>query len=156
MADEYHEQLNSPFADMANIGGRPGGTITAGCFLSKFTKKYHWAHIDSAGTAWKSGAAKGSTGRPVSMLVQFLLNRSGQETEEQSSKYKKGLRALFNKRYLLDLVNQVTLISTIFSSSIKYADCYILHCAFRQPASQRRWFCSLCAVSCSALCKTRR
>ncbi|MEZ9865631.1 leucyl aminopeptidase [Vibrio sp. 10N.261.51.A4] len=86
MADEYHEQLNSPFADMANIGGRPGGTITAGCFLSKFTKKYHWAHIDSAGTAWKSGAAKGSTGRPVSMLVQFLLNRSGQETEEQSSK----------------------------------------------------------------------
>ena len=86
MADEYHEQLNSPFADMANIGGRPGGTITAGCFLSKFTKKYHWAHIDSAGTAWKSGAAKGSTGRPVSMLVQFLLNRSGHETEEQSSK----------------------------------------------------------------------
>lgn len=82
MADEYHEQLNSPFADMANIGGRPGGTITAGCFLSKFTKKYNWAHIDIAGTAWKSGAAKGSTGRPVSMLVQFLLNRSGHETEE--------------------------------------------------------------------------
>lgn len=82
MADEYHEQLKSPFADMANIGGRPGGTITAGCFLSKFAKKYNWAHIDIAGTAWKSGAAKGSTGRPVSMLVQFLLNRSGQETEE--------------------------------------------------------------------------
>ncbi len=82
LADEYHEQLKSPFADMANIGGRPGGAITAGCFLSKFTKKYNWAHLDIAGTAWKSGAAKGSTGRPVSMLVQFLLNRSGQETEE--------------------------------------------------------------------------
>ena len=67
---------------MANIGGRPGGTITAGCFLSRFAKKYHWAHLDIAGTAWKSGAAKGSTGRPVPMLVQFLLNRSGQETEE--------------------------------------------------------------------------
>ncbi|GAL29762.1 cytosol aminopeptidase PepA [Vibrio variabilis] len=82
MADEYQEQLASPFADMANIGGRPGGTITAGCFLSRFAKKYHWAHLDIAGTAWKSGKAKGSTGRPVSLLVQFLLNRSGQETEE--------------------------------------------------------------------------
>ncbi|WPC73756.1 leucyl aminopeptidase [Vibrio porteresiae] len=82
LADEYHEQLRSPFADMANIGGRPGGAITAGCFLSKFAKKYNWAHIDIAGTAWKSGAAKGSTGRPVSLLVQFLLNRSGLETEE--------------------------------------------------------------------------
>jgi leucyl aminopeptidase len=82
LADEYHEQLKSPFADMANIGGRPGGAITAGCFLSKFTKKYNWAHIDVAGTAWKSGAAKGSTGRPVSMLVQFLLNRSGHDSEE--------------------------------------------------------------------------
>ncbi|MBD1572466.1 leucyl aminopeptidase [Vibrio sp. S17_S38] len=76
MADEYQEQLNSPFADMANIGGRPGGTITAGCFLSRFTKKYNWAHLDIAGTAWKSGAQKGSTGRPVSLLVQFLLNKA--------------------------------------------------------------------------------
>lgn len=58
MADEYQEQLNSPFADMANIGGRPGGAITAGCFLSRFTKKYNWAHLDIAGTAWKSGAQK--------------------------------------------------------------------------------------------------
>jgi leucyl aminopeptidase len=82
MADEYHEQLKSPFADMANIGGRAAGTITAGCFLSKFAKKYNWAHIDIAGTAWKSGAAKGSTGRPVPMLVQFLVNRSGQDSEE--------------------------------------------------------------------------
>ncbi|GEA52526.1 putative cytosol aminopeptidase [Vibrio inusitatus NBRC 102082] len=82
MADEYQEQIASPFADMANIGGRPAGTITAGCFLSRFTKKYNWAHLDIAGTAWKSGQAKGSTGRPVSLLVQFLLNRSGQEAEE--------------------------------------------------------------------------
>ncbi len=82
MADEYQEQLTSPFADMANIGGRPAGTITAGCFLSRFTKKYNWAHIDIAGTAWKSGKEKGATGRPVSLLVQFLLNRSGQEIGE--------------------------------------------------------------------------
>ncbi|SHH99012.1 Cytosol aminopeptidase [Vibrio aerogenes CECT 7868] len=82
ITDEYQEQLKSPFADMANIGGRPGGAITAGCFLSKFTRKYNWAHIDIAGTAWRSGAAKGSTGRPVSLLVQFLLNRSGLEDEE--------------------------------------------------------------------------
>ncbi|GAM77527.1 cytosol aminopeptidase pepA [Vibrio ishigakensis] len=81
-ADEYQEQLASPFADMANIGGRPAGTITAGCFLARFAKKYNWAHLDIAGTAWKSGKAKGSTGRPVSLLVQFLLNRSGQEIEE--------------------------------------------------------------------------
>ncbi|MFC1234756.1 leucyl aminopeptidase [Vibrio sp. F74] len=82
MADEYQEQLESPFADMQNIGGRPAGTITAGCFLSRYAKKYNWAHLDIAGTAWKSGKAKGSTGRPVSLLVQFLLNRSGHEVEE--------------------------------------------------------------------------
>jgi leucyl aminopeptidase len=82
MADEYQEQLESPFADMQNIGGRPAGTITAGCFLSRYAKKYNWAHLDIAGTAWKSGKAKGSTGRPVSLLVQFLLNRSGHEIEE--------------------------------------------------------------------------
>lgn len=82
MTDEYQEQLESPFADMQNLGGRPAGTITAGCFLSRFAKKYNWAHVDIAGTAWKSGKTKGSTGRPVSMLVQFLLNRSGQEIEE--------------------------------------------------------------------------
>ncbi len=82
ISNEYQEQLNSPFADMQNIGGRPAGTITAGCFLSRFAKKYNWAHIDIAGTAWKSGQAKGSTGRPVSMLVQFLLNRSGLNIEE--------------------------------------------------------------------------
>jgi hypothetical protein len=73
------EQLDSNFADMANIGGRPGGAITAACFLSRFTRKYSWAHLDIAGTAWRSGKNKGATGRPVAMLAQFLLNRAGLE-----------------------------------------------------------------------------
>ena len=73
--DDYQEQLKSNFADMANIGGRAGGTITAACFLSRFAKKYHWAHLDIAGTAWKSGKEKGSTGRPVPLLVHFLKGR---------------------------------------------------------------------------------
>lgn len=75
--DDYQEQLDSNFADMANIGGKGGGTITAGCFLSRFTKKYKWAHLDIAGTAWKSGSQKGATGRPVPMLSEFLLKRCG-------------------------------------------------------------------------------
>ncbi|HDO1357163.1 TPA: leucyl aminopeptidase [Aeromonas veronii] len=81
--DEYQEQIDSPFADMANIGGRPAGTITAAAFLSRFTKKYNWAHLDIAGTAWKSGKDKGSTGRPVPLLTQFLLNRAGVDIEEK-------------------------------------------------------------------------
>ena len=71
--DEYQDLLKSNFADMANIGGRSAGTITAACFLSRFTKKYPWAHLDIAGTAWKSGKEKGSTGRPVPLLTQFLI-----------------------------------------------------------------------------------
>ncbi|HEV7928815.1 MAG TPA: leucyl aminopeptidase [Nitrosospira sp.] len=74
--DEYQEQLKSNFADMANIGGRAGGTITAACFLSRFTKKYRWAHLDIAGTAWKSGKEKGATGRPVPLLTQFIIGRA--------------------------------------------------------------------------------
>jgi len=74
--DEYHKQLSSNFADLANIGGRAAGTITAGCFLQSFAKDYRWAHLDIAGVAWKQGAAKGSTGRPVPMLMQYLLNRT--------------------------------------------------------------------------------
>lgn len=69
----YHEQLKSNFADVANIGGRPAGSVTAACFLSRFTEKYKWAHLDIAGTAWKSGAAKGATGRPVPLLLNYLL-----------------------------------------------------------------------------------
>ena len=75
--DEYQDQLKSNFADMANIGGREAGTITAACFLSRFTKKFRWAHLDIAGVAWRSGSQKGATGRPVSLLVQYLLDRAG-------------------------------------------------------------------------------
>jgi leucyl aminopeptidase len=77
--DAYQEQLKSSFADIANIGGPAAGSITAACFLERFTKKYTWAHLDIAGTAWKSGAAKGATGRPVSLLSLFLLNRAQAE-----------------------------------------------------------------------------
>ncbi|HGO5823933.1 TPA: leucyl aminopeptidase [Mannheimia haemolytica] len=76
LGEEYQEQLKSNFADLANIGGRLGGACTAGQFLSNFSKKYPWAHLDIAGTAWKSGAAKGATGRPVSLLTQFLINKA--------------------------------------------------------------------------------
>lgn len=73
--EEYQEQLDSNFADMANIGSRGAGSITAACFLARFTKNYQWAHMDIAGTAWLSGKAKGATGRPVPALMQFLLDR---------------------------------------------------------------------------------
>ncbi len=72
---EYQKQLDTNFADMANIGGREAGTITAACFLSRFARKFKWAHLDIAGTAWKGGKAKGATGRPVPLLTQFLINR---------------------------------------------------------------------------------
>lgn len=73
---EYKEQLKSNFADLQNIGGRPAGTITAGTFLAHFAENMTWAHLDIAGTAWKSGAAKGATGRPVPLLLQYLRNQS--------------------------------------------------------------------------------
>ena len=73
--DDYQDQLKSNFADMANIGGKGAGTITAACFLSRFTKKYHWAHLDIAGVAWRSGEHKGATGRPVGLLTQYVLDR---------------------------------------------------------------------------------
>jgi leucyl aminopeptidase len=74
--DDYQESLKSPFADVANIGGRPAGSVTAACFLSRFADKYAWAHLDVAGTAWTSGKNKGATGRPVPLLTTFLLNRA--------------------------------------------------------------------------------
>jgi len=74
--EEYQEQLKSNFADMGNIGGRPAGSVTAACFLARFTEKYDWAHLDIAGTAWRSGAAKGATGRPVPLLTRFLMDRA--------------------------------------------------------------------------------
>jgi len=74
--EEYDEALKSNFADMANIGGRPAGAITAAMFLKRFTKKLCWAHLDIAGTAWKTGPAKGATGRPVGLLTHFVLARA--------------------------------------------------------------------------------
>jgi leucyl aminopeptidase len=76
IGEEWNEELKSNFADFANVAGREGGAITAACFLSRFTKGLSWAHIDIAGTAWKSGQAKGATGRPVPLLTQFLLGRA--------------------------------------------------------------------------------
>ncbi len=73
--DEYQKQIDTTFADMQNIGGFPAGTITAGCFLSRFTDGQKWAHIDIAGTAWNN-KKDGATGRPVAMLVQYLINES--------------------------------------------------------------------------------
>jgi leucyl aminopeptidase len=72
--DEYAEGLKTNFADVANVAGRMGGAITAAKFLQRFAGQYPWAHLDIAGTAWKSGAAKGATGRPVPLLLKFLLN----------------------------------------------------------------------------------
>jgi leucyl aminopeptidase len=74
--DDYQEQLDSPFADIANIGGPKAGAVTAACFLQRFTRDYRWAHLDIAGTAWNSGTAKGATGRPVPLLMQFLAHRA--------------------------------------------------------------------------------
>jgi leucyl aminopeptidase len=74
--EEYQEQLKSNFADLANIGGKDAGTITAACFLSQFAESFNWAHLDIAGTAWRSGTNKGATGRPVPLLSQYLLNRA--------------------------------------------------------------------------------
>jgi leucyl aminopeptidase len=77
--EEYQTQINSAFADMQNIGGREAGSITAACFLARFTKKYRWAHLDIAGTAWKwAGINKGATGRPVTLLTQYLNNRAAE------------------------------------------------------------------------------
>jgi leucyl aminopeptidase len=73
---DYKNQLDSNFADLANIGGRAAGSITAACFLAEFATAYPWAHLDIAGTAWVSGKNKGSTGRPVPLLCEFLLHRS--------------------------------------------------------------------------------
>ncbi|MDS4027473.1 MAG: leucyl aminopeptidase [Candidatus Contendobacter sp.] len=82
--DDYQEGLDSNFADMANVaGGRDGGAIMAACFLSRFTKKFHWAHLDIAGTAWKTGKAKGATGRPVPLLTQYLLDRAVEAEREE-------------------------------------------------------------------------
>ncbi|MFZ9652755.1 MAG: leucyl aminopeptidase [Steroidobacteraceae bacterium] len=76
LTDEYGEQLKSNFADFANVAGRDGGAITAGAFLAKFTKGLRWAHMDIAGSAYVGGAAKGSTGRPIALLTDYLVQRA--------------------------------------------------------------------------------
>jgi leucyl aminopeptidase len=81
--EDYQTQLDSNFADVANVGGREAGTITAACFLSRFAKKLRWAHLDIAGTAWKSGKDKGATGRPVPLLTQFLITRCRDKASAQ-------------------------------------------------------------------------
>jgi leucyl aminopeptidase len=75
--EEYHEALNSNFADFANVGNRAAGSITAACFLAKFARKFDWAHLDIAGVAWKEGKEKGATGRPVPLLTTWLLSQEG-------------------------------------------------------------------------------
>ncbi|MFT6255298.1 MAG: leucyl aminopeptidase, partial [Granulosicoccus sp.] len=84
--DDYKKQLKSNFADLANIGGREAGSITAACFLSHFTENYPWAHLDIAGTAWLSGANKGATGRPVPLLSHYLLGKASRTVSSQSTK----------------------------------------------------------------------
>ena len=87
--DEYAEGLKSNFADVANVAGRAGGAVNAAKFLQRFTKAYPWGHLDIAGTAWKGGAAKGSTGRPVALLVEFIM---GQQAEPQPRPVRKAVR----------------------------------------------------------------
>jgi len=84
--DEYADSLKSNFADVANVGGREGGAITAAKFLHRFTKKYPWAHLDIAGTAWKGGASKGATGRPVGLLLHYLLSQHSSKSNATSKK----------------------------------------------------------------------
>jgi leucyl aminopeptidase len=74
--EAYQKQLHSNFADIANIGGREAGAVTAACFLSRFTQNYAWAHLDIAGTAWSSGKQKGASGRPVPLLVNYLIGQA--------------------------------------------------------------------------------
>ena len=91
--DDYAEGLKSNFADVANIAGRAGGAITAAKFLQRFTSDFAWAHLDIAGTAWKSGAAKGSTGRPVGLLVSYLTSRAGSGEASGKAKPRKSRAA---------------------------------------------------------------
>jgi len=83
--EEYQSNLRSPSADMANVGGRGASSITAACFLARFTKAYRWVHLDCAGTAYRSGTARASTGRPVPLLVQYLRDRAAIDTAAEET-----------------------------------------------------------------------
>ena len=76
MDDDYADGLKTRYADVANVAGRAGGSVTAAKFLQRFADQFAWAHLDIAGTAWRSGAAKGATGRPVGLLLQYLLTQA--------------------------------------------------------------------------------
>jgi len=91
--DDYADALKSNFADVANVGGRAGGAITAAKFLHRFAKKYPWAHLDIAGTAWRGGASKGATGRPVGLLLQYLLSQQAPKTNSSSKKTSQSARS---------------------------------------------------------------
>jgi leucyl aminopeptidase len=98
--DDYAEGLKSRFADVANVAGRAAGAVTAAKFLQRFSKSFAWAHLDIAGTAWRSGAAKGATGRPVGLLLQYLItlasrtevSGAGQEKITKTNKTAKRVR----------------------------------------------------------------
>jgi len=79
--DDYQSQLDSPFADMQNVGGMPAGAVTAGCFLSRFVENQRWAHLDIAGSAWKWNEKEGATGRPVGLLTRYLMSQTGVDLE---------------------------------------------------------------------------
>ena len=96
--DEYGESLKTHFADIANVGGRPAGAVTAAKYLQRFTEKYPWAHLDIAGTAWKGGAAKGATGRPVGLLLEFLLAQAGSDAKADAAKPSTARRAASKPR----------------------------------------------------------
>jgi leucyl aminopeptidase len=87
--DEYAEALKTNFADVANVGGRAGGAITAAKFLQRFAAKYPWAHLDIAGTAWKGGGSKGATGRPVGLLLEYVLSQAAREAAPRKSPARK-------------------------------------------------------------------
>jgi len=84
--EEYAEGLKSNFADVANVADRAAGSVTAAKFLQRFANDFPWAHLDIAGTAWKSGAAKGATGRPVPALLSYLMAQVGKATSSSSSR----------------------------------------------------------------------
>jgi len=86
LLDEYQQQIKSNIADISNVGGRPAGTVTAACFLSRFAENQRWAHLDIAGTAWRSGKDKDASGRPVPLLTQFLINSAGSKRRPSRSK----------------------------------------------------------------------
>ena len=101
--DDYAEGLKSNFADVANVAGRAGGSVTAAKFLQRFAGKFEWAHLDIAGTAWKSGAAKGATGRPVGLLLDYLLDHAAVSPTSEKTALRAVTRVAASKKSLKPL-----------------------------------------------------